>query len=246
MTAPTDDTFAVVHIMKSVLTRDLKVTSGHTCSVPQNAWKKEACKDEAEAAEVKSLHDIQFLWVSDAKCLVKERDGTLIAVMIASGQRSNRKVQIMAFEPADLANKESTMKHDNGRPLYEWAKVHVHLHQGSITDQFDLQTTADGIFATDYYGKYMSSRRNLVLTTGKEKKVVASLEEGEKLKKKQNYRAPWHVRTCPGVDTVMVACFVVAIDKLGDMFHEELRVNSSKEMKMFTGDFRESGTFIKC
>jgi hypothetical protein len=225
---PTDSTFAIIHHMNALLTRDLKVTSGHTFSVPQNAWKKDAWEKEPTAATVDSLHGIQFLWASDSKCLVKDRDGAVIAVMVASGQRSNRKVQIFGFDPApDSNNTNSTaMKHD-GHPLYERAKVRIHLHKGSITSQFDLQTPTDGIFVTEYFGNATSFSCKFVLTAGTEKKVVASLEEGEKLKNKQDYRTPWHCRTCPGVDAVLIACFVVGLDKLRDMFHEELRVSSS-------------------
>lgn len=245
MDPPTEATFTVPHHMKDLLTRDLRLASGHSFLVSQNAWKKDPWQKETpKPAVVDSLHGIQFVWESDDRCAVKKADGTLIVVMVASGQQSNCRVQILGFEPAssdDDTKKDSTttpvtkQQQRGRRPQYERAKVQKHLQKGITTFQYDLRTATDGTFVTEYFGEVLSrSGRKFVLTTtptrpgskaagGDGRKVVASLEEGKRLPTKQDYREPWQCRTCPGVDAVLVACFVVALDKLKDMYNDDLR-----------------------
>ena len=143
---------------------------------------------------------------------MKEK-GTTVAVLLAG----HRLVQVCGFTPADTSDSEKSKskKQHEGRALYEWAVVQRHSKHGTITPKFEIKTKNDGTFVIK------KQKGIYIVKTLAPKEVVALLE-------KQPHDT-WRVRCCPGLDPAMMACMTVCLDKMDDLFEQEVR-NSHQDI----------------
>ena len=237
---PTDDVFFIPQspLCSNYLSSSINMKKQYQFVTPKNCWllnnnnnNNDNKNENGKKSTTVSIegYNIIFEPVDDKRCIVKEEtnnDESKVVAILITGVRL---VTIYTFDPVGGAydsqskteeHQQQLLQHD-GRPIYEWAVAMKHYKNGTVTSQYELKnnhssnTTA---LVTGNFGKVFSSLRHLVLKSQKTMTVCATVEEETNL-------TSWKCRTCPGIDPVMIACFVVSLDKIKEMFEDEVKKN---------------------
>jgi hypothetical protein len=235
---PTGDVFLIPQspLCPNYLSSSFNTKKQYEFVTPKNCWSlkgRDNNNDKKSTGVSIEGCNLTYEPLDDNRCIVKEKkndsDDITVAVLITGV----RQVTMYSFVPVVGANEshyktdhhhqqqqQQQLQHD-GRPIYEWAVAKRHYENGTVTSQYELKNTHSSdtsALVTGNCGKVFSSLRHLVLKSQRTMTVCATVQEETNL-------TSWECRTCPGIDPVMVACFVVSLDKIKEMFEEGVKNN---------------------
>mmetsp|Transcript_32456 Transcript_32456/g.79104 ORF Transcript_32456/g.79104 Transcript_32456/m.79104 type:complete len:286 (+) Transcript_32456:371-1228(+) len=173
------------------------------------------------------------------RCLVEDSCGKLLAVLIAQ----KRRILICTLSPPPKSlvpnasfsrsstSSSNNMQHPDGRPLHVRGIVKMHYWNGTLTQDYEIVTPEDGAFTTHFFGKSMSSRKNMVLDDENDRLVATLCQVDDDVEEKaltaqveaRRDSTVWKCRTVPGVDEAMIVCLAVCLDKLKVDFKDDYR-----------------------
>mmetsp|Transcript_31704 Transcript_31704/g.57397 ORF Transcript_31704/g.57397 Transcript_31704/m.57397 type:complete len:246 (+) Transcript_31704:173-910(+) len=137
---------------------------------------------------------LEFRLMDSQSCLVLYNDEPLVVLQEAPQKR----IYICSFTPA--TTNQSSCGSFQDSPLYKWAVV----SKRKESHQFDMTTKSDGaVYASEFYGRVLGKRKVLLLRTGL---ICATME------RRGNFE--YKCRVGPGIDPVLVACFVACRDEI--------------------------------
>lgn len=233
----TDDVFLIPQspLCSNYLSSSFNMKKQYEFVTPKNCWSLKGRTNNDKKSTNVSIEGCNLIFepLDKNRCIVKEKSNNGGSIVIAILKSGVRQVTIYSFDPVTgVKNNDSQYKTDqhqqqqqlqqDGRPIYEWAVAKRHSKNGTVTSQYELsvkntRSSNTSTLVTGNFGKVFSSLRHLVLKS-QTLTVCATVEEETNL-------TSWKCRTCPGIDPVMIACFVVSLDKIKEMFEEELKNN---------------------
>ena len=138
---------------------------------------------------------LEFRPVESQPCLVLYNDEPLVVLEKAPQKR----IHICSLTPA--TTNQSSCGSFQDTPLYKWATV----SKRKKSHQFDMITKSDGaVYASEFYGSALFGKRQQLLK--RQGLICATME--------RRGNSKYKCRVGPGIDPVLIACFVACRDEI--------------------------------
>lgn len=181
--------------------------------LPQDSWRSSRVKKSGKTTTsvLDGLHGVRVVSVAESGRATVYYNSKPLAVLLTPEEIPPHadaiRAGIYGFEkPLMNDAKPSSFTHE-GQALFEWAIV----SKRKDSNLHDMTTTGspEVTYTTEYFGPKWSRNKLVVKKQGQ---VCASLQLQKSSSSRQQQQ--WHCRVSPGIDPVLMVCFVACLDRL--------------------------------